>query len=68
MCSNVATDRVPQELYGKLNSLDWHHMKPMVDIFTYGHHAPQPEGKWAHATPGGSHEGVHREMEYALIW
>jgi hypothetical protein len=54
-------------LDGKLISLDWRHMKPMVAIYTYGHHAHQPEGKWAHATPGGSYEGVHGGMEYALI-
>jgi hypothetical protein len=68
MYSDVATDRGAQELYGKLRSLDWRSMQPGIAIYTYGHHAHQPEGKWAHARPGGSYERVHGRMEYALIW
>ena len=59
MRSNVATDRGPQELYGKLNSLVWRHMKPGAAIYTYEHHAHQPEGKWAQAKPGRNYEECH---------
>ena len=68
MCSDLATDRYAQELYGKMKSLDWCCMQHGIAIHTYGHHAHQPEGMWTHATPGGNYEVVHGGIENALLW